>query len=258
MGNQGNTYSIFLRSSIVLMSLTCLFLTGNAQVVNPVHDNLAEKFEAGKIESVLMKAEKLMDNDKYKKSPEPYLWASICYLELHRSDDAKIQAYYKSALKNAQRYAAKAAGKDKEGNFIRENWDFIQDLKKESLELAKKQIDKSDYRKANYTFKQLTKIDPTDDNALFLKGVMDLRLNNGADASRNISKAMTSLNLKYRDLDYQPDRNSASLVQDQILFYLDQLINTEQLDSARKVVFSARLFFPLDKEVNKRYEDLTN
>ncbi|MFT5279294.1 MAG: hypothetical protein ACI9P8_000929 [Bacteroidia bacterium] len=258
MGNQRNPYLIFLRASIMLMTLTCLNLSGEAQVVNPEHDNLADKFEAGKIESVLMKAEKLMDNDKYKKTPEPYLWASICYLELHRTEDPKIQAYYKNALKNAQKYAAKAVGKDKEGNFIRENWEFIEDLKNESLELADAQLEDENYRKANYTFKQLTRIDPADDNALFLKGMMELRLNNGYEASRNISKAMIGLNLKYRDLDYQPNRQSSPMVQDQIIFYLDQLINTEQLDSARKVVFSARLFFPLDEEVNKRYEDLVN
>lgn len=258
MGYQRKPYSILVSSSFTLMMLTCLFLTTNAQVANPEHDNLVDRFEAGKIESVLMKAEKLMDNDKYKKTPEPYLWASICYLELHRSEDSKIQAYYKNALKNAQKYAAKAVSKDKEGNFIRENWEFIEDLKKESLVLANEQLANEDYRKANYTFKQLVKIDPNDDNALFLKGMMELRLNNGNEASRSISKAMTGLNQKYRDLDYQPDKQSAPMVQDQIIYYLDQLINTEQLDSARKVVFSARLFFPLDEAVNKRYEDLVN
>ena len=258
MGNQRNPYLFFLHASIVLMTFACLVLTAQAQVVNPEHDNLVDKFEAGKIESVLMKAEKLMDNNKYKKSPEPYLWASICYLELHRSEDPKIQAYYKNALKDAQKYAAKAVSKDKEGNFIRENWEFIEDLKKESLMLANEQLGEEDYRKANYTFKQLTKIDTSDDNVLFLKGMMELRLNNGYEAARNISKSMIGLNLKYRDLDYQPDRQSAPMVQEQIIFYLDQLINTEQLDSARNVVFSARLFFPLDEEVNKRYEDLVN
>ena len=258
MVNQGNSSSFILRSLLVVLAVNCVFLSGFTQVTNPQHETLAEKFDAGKIESVLMKAEKLMDNDKYKKSPEPYLWASICYLELHRSEDPKIQAYYKSALKNAQKYAARAASKDKEGSFMRENWDFIADLKNESLELANTQVAEGNYRKANYTFKQLIRIDPSDDNALFLKGIMDLRLNNVAEASRNISKAMTSLTLKYRDLDYQPDKKSAPMVQDQIVFYLDQLINTEQLDSARKEVFSARLFFPLDDEVNKRYENLVN
>jgi hypothetical protein len=256
MGNQGNPYLIILRSSIALMVLTCLTLTALAQVINPEHDNLAEKFEDGKIESVLMKAEKLMDNDKYKQSPEPYLWASICYLELYRSEDPKIQSYYKNALKDAQKYAAKAVSKDEDGNFIRENWEFIEDLKKESLLEANEQRGSEDYRKANYTFKQLAKIDTSDDNVLFLKGIMELRLNNQYEAARNIAQAMIGLNAKYRDLDYQPDKNSVQMVQEEIVFYLDQLINTEQLDSAKNVVFSARLFFPLDEQVNQRYEEL--
>ncbi len=234
----------------------CVAFTGSAQVVNAEHETLVEKFEDGKIENVLMKAEKLMDKDEFKNTPEPYLWASMCYLELHRSEDQKIQAYYKNALKDAQKYAVKAVDKDKEGNFIRENWEFIEDLKNESLSLASTQMEEEDYRKANYTFKQLARMDPADDNALFLKGAMELRLNNEYEAARNISQAMAGLNEKYRDLDYEPDKNSARLVQKEIIFYLDQLINTEQLDSAKKVVFSARLFFPLDENVNRRYEEL--
>ena len=197
-----------------------------------------------------------MDNDKTKKDPEAYLWASMCYLELSKSEDPKIQDYYKSAFKNAQKYAAKAVTKDKEGDFIRENWEYIDQLKAECLKQAEQDLTNEKYRKANYTFKQWTKIDENDDNIRFLKGATDLRLNNQIEASRQLAVSMTGLNAKYRDLDYRPDPRSTSMVQSEMIFYLDQLINTEQLDSARKVVFSARLFFPLDKEVSRRYEDL--
>lgn len=256
----GNRRKLYKKTNLtpLLVTVLAILWSGSlvAQVANPKHTSIAEKFDAGKIESALGKAEKLMDNDKTKKDPEAYLWASMCYLELSHSEDPKIQDYYKNAFKNAQKYASKAVSKDKEGNFIRENWDYIKRLKEESFDLAKEQLAEGDYRKANYTFKQLNRIDPQDDNVLFLKGVMALRLNNQVEAERTISESMVNLNTKYRDLDYQPDPKSSSLVQKEIIYYLDQLINTEQLDSARKVVFSARLFFPLDDDVNKRYEDL--
>ena len=257
MGNRRILYKKTNLTPLLLTVLTVLWSgTLVAQIANPQHTSVADKFDAGKIEAALGKAEKLMDNDKTKNDPEAYLWASMCYFELSHSEDAKVQDYYKNAFKDAQKYAVKAVSKDKEGDFIRENWDYIKKLKDESFELAVEQLEEGDYRKANYTFKQLNRIDPLDDNVLFLKGVMALRLNNQAEAERSISESMLNLNAKYRDLDYQPDPKSSSIVQKEIIYYLDQLINTEQLDSARKVVFSARLFFPLDDEVNKRYEDL--
>ena len=81
-------------------------------------------------------------------------------------------------------------------------------------------------------------------------------MNNTYEAEKDLAVSMKDLNLKYRDLDYRPDPNSTPLVKDGMIYYLDNLINGEMLDSARNVVFSARLFFPLDEEINFRYEEL--
>ncbi|MDP6909728.1 MAG: hypothetical protein QF371_09485, partial [Flavobacteriales bacterium] len=63
---------------------------GMAQVANPEFTNVAKKFEKGKFGSALESAEALIDNDKHRKKPEPYLWASMCFYEIYKSDDAKL------------------------------------------------------------------------------------------------------------------------------------------------------------------------
>lgn len=252
-----NLNKAFFRASLLFAALV-LASTGvaQAQVTNPEFTKLSDKYADEKYETVLAKAEDLIENDKHKKKSEPYLWASMCYYQLSLSDDQKIQDYYKNALKDAQRYAAKAALKNEPEGFMRENWDFIKTLKDASLAQAAGFIEEGDTRKANYVFKTLAKIDPEDSNVLFMKGVTYLQMNNSYEAEKDLAESMKSLNAKYRDLDYRPDPTSTPLVKDGMIFYLDNLINGEMLDSARNVVFSARLFFPLDEEVNFRYEEL--
>lgn len=228
----------------------------SAQVENAEFQKLADKYADGKFETVLSKAEDLIDNAKHKHKSEPYLWASMCYYQLSLSEDPKIQEYYKSALKDAQRHAAKAVAKNEPDQMIRENWDYITTLKEASISEAEAYLNEGDTRKANYVFKTLNKIDPDDSNILFMKGVTSLQMNNAYDAEKDLASSMKDLNAKYRDLNYRPDPVSTPLVKDGMIYYLDNLINGEMLDSARNVVFSARLFFPLDDEINLRYDEL--
>ena len=95
--------------------LSFSFFFSTAQVKSPEFDKVAKRFEQGKFESALESAEALIDNDKHRKKPEPYLWASMCYFEISKSDDEKLKDRWKNPLRNALKYAGKAVTKDKNG-----------------------------------------------------------------------------------------------------------------------------------------------
>lgn len=238
--------------------LLLLFLVNSAaaQVVNPEFDKLAKKFDAGKFESTLESAESLIDNDKHRKKPEPYLWASMCFYELSKSEDPKIMARYKSALRSSLKHAGKAATKDKNGNFVTNNQAYYDELKNAGIAFAENQKADDNYRKAAYTYKQILKFANDDQNVRFLKAIVDIRMNNYAEAERELEVCFPLLTESYKDLDYKPDPVSTPPMKVAIGYYIDHLVENSYLDSARNVVFAARLFFPLDKEINKRFEEL--
>ena len=60
----------------------------------------------------------------------------------------------------------------------------------------------------------------------------------------------------YRDLEYEPDPISSPLLKDAVIFYIDHLVKNSLADSAKTITLSARVFFPLDEEINKRYKEL--
>lgn len=238
---------------VTLLTTSALCL---AQVQNPEFDKVAKRFNQGKYESALESAELLIDSDKHRKKPEPYLWASMCYFEISKSDDEKLKSRIKSPLKNALKYAGKAVSKDKSGNFVEENADYFATMKKEGVAKAMEQTEAGDYRKASYTYKQIMKFVPSDSYVQFAKGVTDIRLNSFSEAERNINSSLPSIEASYRNLDYEPDPVSSPLLKPSVMFYIDHLIENAYTDSAKNMALSARVFFPLDEEIKSRIESL--
>lgn len=243
-----------------LFTLTALtiFLSGVAfgQVSNPEFNNVEKKFEKGNYESALESAEALIDNDKHRKKPEPYLWASMCYYEIDKSDDEKLKSRFRSALRDALKYAGKAVQKDKNGNIVENNADYFSTMKKEGIAYALEYEKDGNYRKAQYTYKQILKFAPDDPYILFVKGVTDLRQSATFEAEKAIMASYPVLEQSYRDLNYTPDPISSPLLKDALIFYIDHLILNNYVDSARNVTMSARVIFPLDDEIKAKLEEL--
>jgi hypothetical protein len=229
----------------------------NAQVVDAAMDKWIPKYNEGEFEWVLKKAEALMEDEKAKKTPEPYMWAAMCNLALYRSEDAKLKDTYKAGLRDALKFAAKAATKDsKEMEFISAQKDFLTDLKKEGIALAQSYIDAQDVRKANYTFKQILAFDPKDDNIQFAKAITDIKMSNTVDADKSIAEALPRLEANYRDLNFKPDPISSPLLRDAVIYYIDHLTMLNLKDSALQAVFIGRMIYPLDEEIKKKGESL--
>lgn len=227
-----------------------------AQVVNPKFDKVAKRFEQGKFESALESADALIDNDKHRKHPEPYLWASMCYYQIHLGDDESVKERVKSPLRNALKYAGKAVSKDKEGDFVKANSEYLRTMKVAGLEEARAQEQSGDFRKASYTYKQLLAIDSNDPFLKFYKGVMDIKLNSLYEAEKAIAEAFPELEKNYSNLEYVPDPVSAPPLKENMMYYMNHLVENALADSAKDIAGMARVFFPLDEDVKAFYNKL--
>jgi tetratricopeptide (TPR) repeat protein len=241
---------------LLFLAVSLFFLDANSQVANPEFDKVAKRFEQGKYESALETAEALIDNDKHKKKPEPYLWASMCYYEISKSDDEKLLERWKSPMRNALKYAGKAVSKDDDGSLVEDNSEYFLTMKEEGVAEAMSWEKEGNYRKASYTYKQILNFAPRDAYVKFAKGVTDIRLNSYGEAERVLQEALPELQEKYRDLDYEPDPITSPLLKPNVMFYIDHLVENSYADSALNLARSARVFFPLDEEVKQRLESL--
>ena len=88
-------------------------------------------------EQVLFKAIRYTEDDDQKKHPVPYLYMSKGYLGIHNSDDSDLRETYEvdklKALKNALKYAGKFVKKDKEMEYVHQEQEFLEDLRKETI-----------------------------------------------------------------------------------------------------------------------------
>lgn len=245
-----------------LLLTSCFLLINSrisAQVIGGEIVKLEELYNKGKFEDCAYKAETYTENDKYRKNPEPYLYISMCYYEFHLSDDAKIKEYYKSALKDALKYAVKMRSYDKEANFYNDNKDFLDKLREACLEEAKILVDKKDYSKASsYFYKPLVKLDPDDAELLFIKGVCDALMRNSSEAYKSINDAMPLLNNEIKDGNYKVNKMKESSLSDAFVNYSVLLKEQSYSDSAKSVIMFGRILLPMDKAIDEQYKKFVN
>lgn len=241
---------------VVFIVVMIISLHADAQVVNCTLKKLESKYADRNYEWVLKKAEALMEDNNLKKSPEPYMWAAMCHLALYRSEDAKVKDLNKGGLREALKYAAKSATKDKNGEFINAQRDFLNELKGEGVAVALEYMATQDVRKANHVYKQILLFNPTDDNIQFVKGVTDIKMNNLAEAEKSISESLPRIESNYRDLSFTPDPISSPLLREAVIYYIDHLAMNNRTDSARHAAFVGRIIFPLDETIKQKAESL--
>lgn len=245
-----------------LLLASCLLLLVSdlsAQVIGGELVKLEELYDKGKFEDCAYKAETYTENEKYRKSPEPYLYISMCYYEFHLSSDEKIKEYYKSALKDALKYAVKMRTYDKEANFYKDNSEYLDKLRQACLDEAKALVDKKDYSKASsYYYKQLVKLDPDDAELLFVKGVCDALMRNSSEAYKSINDAMPLLNKKVEEGSYKAPKMIAPALSDAFVNYSTLLKDQSYPDSAKAIIMFGKILLPMDKAVDEQYKKFGN
>ena len=247
----------FSRSILAVATLLIFSFSASAQVVGGMNFKLEKLFIAEKYEDVAYKGMNMVENDKYKKDPEIYLYISMAWYQISQMNDEEMEEEYPKALRDAFKYAAKFAKKDKEGVWAEDNSDFFEDLKKAGIADAAQWIDDDRKRRnAVSNYKYMTKAMPDDPNLLFFKGVLEYMNRNAGQADRDISMAMAALIKKYENPKYRPSKASKGILEDGLMRWADIMMEQSYADSARKTMDYAIQFFPESEKIAAKAESL--
>ena len=191
----------------------------------------------GKYEKVLFKAIRYTEDDDQKKHPVPYLYMAKAYLAIHNSDDSDLRESYEvdkmKALKNALKYAGKFVKKDKEQEYVPEEQDYIEDLRKETIIAAETEMDNGKFTKAKSYYKYLTTLDKEDPGAWMMYGTVFLTLKARRDADKSWETARNLL------LDQQArglTEGSANLLQYAFVTTIEKLDEMGDAAKAREFI----------------------
>ncbi|MDB4655309.1 hypothetical protein OAE48_00525 [Flavobacteriales bacterium] len=227
--------------------------TSSAQVVGGMNFKMEKLYMEEKYGAIISKGEGMIENDKYKKDPEIYLYISMSFFELSQSNDEDVQEDYPKALKNAFKYAAKFVKKDRDGVWYEDNGDFFEDLKKAGIADAAQWIDDpKKLRVAVSSYKYMTKAMPDDWNLLFFKGVLEQMNRNTGQAERDIAQAMTNLVQLYENPKYRPSKASKPVLEDGMIRWADIMLEQDYADSAKKTMNWAIQFFPDNEKITAK------
>lgn len=247
----------FLNRILLFLLLATVSFSSYAQVVGGMNYKLEKMYVEEKFEDLAYKGEKMLEDDKYKKDPEVYLYVAMAWYEISQMNDEKMKEEYPKALQDAFKYAARFTRKDREGTWYEDNEDFFDDLLKAGIAEAAQYIDDERKRRnAVSTYKYLTKAMPDDFNILFYKGVLENMNRNTGQAERDISMAMAGLVKEYADPKYKPNKISKGLLEDGLIMWSDALMEMNYADSAKKTMNWAVQFFPESEKVKTKAESL--
>ncbi|MCF8276203.1 MAG: hypothetical protein K9J17_05655 [Flavobacteriales bacterium] len=237
--------------------LFCISFSASAQVVGGMNFKLEKLYIEEKFEDVAYKGEKMLEDDKYSKDPEIYLYVAMAWYEISQTNDEKKKEEYPNALRDAFKYAARFYKKDKEGTWYDDNADFFNDLAKGGIAEAAQYVDDDKkLRNAVSTYKYMTKAMPEDYNLLFFKGVLENKNRNTGQAERDIQQAMNGLIPLYENPKYKPSKATAPALEDGMLRWTDAMLEMNYADSAKKTINWALKFFPESEKVKAKAEKL--
>lgn len=218
---------------------------------------LEKLYMAEKYEDVAYKGINMIENDKYKKDPEIYLYISMAWYEISQMNDEETEEEYPKALGDAFKYAAKFVKKDGDGVWYEDNADFFEDLKKAGIADAAEHIDNpKKLRVAVSNYKYMTKAMPDDWNLLFFKGVLEQKNRNTGQAERDIQLAMSNLVKLYANPKYRPSKASKPILEDGFMRWTDIMLEQNYADSAKKTMNWAVQFFPDSEKISAKAESL--
>lgn len=239
------------------LAIILISSSASAQVVGGMNFKLEKLYMAEKYEDVAYKGMSMVENDKYKKDPEIYLYISMAWYEISQMNDEEMEEEYPKALRDALKYASKFAKKDKDGVWMEDNSDFFEDLKKAGIADAAQWIgNERKMRNAVSGYKYMTKAIPDDYNLLFFKGVLEYMNRNVGQAERDIQQAMNGLIPLYAKERYRPSKASAPVLEDGLIRWTDIMLEQNYADSAKKTINWGLQFFPDSEKIKAKSESL--
>ena len=195
-----------------------------------------------------------VENDKTRRNPVPYIYVSKAYYEMSKIEE--FDEAYPRAFRDAVKYAVKYRKKDKEGEFIEENAEYIDGLKVQTFELADNYYQIGKYSKSKTYFKYLTGMDPKDWGSWFFKGVTESRLNMRSDSEISIKTAIDGLSAIDKTVfeSYLPGQ--VMLLKKGIIYYSEFMKERGKMAEAKEIIAMGYPYFDDDNEYKVAYDDL--
>ncbi len=156
-----------------------------------------------KYEKCLFKCQKLMENDKTKKEPLPYLYASMSYFEMSR--DHQFKDDYPKAFKNSISYLGKYRKKDKSYEFKDDAEEYIEQIKLILLEeIENNALDGTEKsaKKSASLLKKINTFDPDDHGAELLQGLNYILSKNKTEGKKVVSEALDAIKTIGTDIEF--------------------------------------------------------
>lgn len=206
-----------------------------------------------KYEKLLDMAMGFVEDDKTRRNPVPYIYVSRAYYEM-----SKIEEYdeiYPRAFRESVKYAVKFRKKDKEGEFIEENAEYVDILKMQTFELADSYYQTEKYSKAKTYFKYLTGMDPEDWGSWFLRGVTESRLNMRSESEISLKTAIDGLASVDTDIVDRYLPGELMLLKKGILNYSEFMKEKGKMDEAKEIIVMGYPYFEEDNEYKIAYDD---
>ena len=249
-------------SVIKLTSLLLIFTASTAigQVSGAKHQKLIDLYVMGKFEDCLNKAAKMTENDKYRSESEPYLWMSMCLIEL--KDDPELFEFYPNALKDALKYGVKFKKKDdklksKEEDYLfDDNKDFIYKLIEEALTDGKSFFVQDNYSKAAYYYKTAKYLDEDNKECLFMYGVVNMYNRNTKEGKIYIDDALTYFKATAEAGGYEINPKTEQAFDDSFYYYTQYLLLKGQNSEALKVIGIAVKLTPQNQKLITLYKEV--
>jgi hypothetical protein len=237
-------------------------LNSFSQVAGAKHSKLVDLYVMGNYEDCFVKAMKLTEKDKYKSESEPYLWVSLCLVDL--SNDSELEEFYPEAKakKDALKYGAKFKKKDdkiksKGGEYIfDENLDFIYDLMELGLVEGKSYLAMDNYSKSSYYYKLVAKIDPENKEVQLIHGVLML-YNKNKEGKELIENSMAYFKAQAEMGGYNVNTKTERALVDGFDYYSRYLQSKGNNNEAFNVIALAVKLDPENQKFIQRYKQLS-
>lgn len=158
--------------------LCLLFLGVKAFAQAPTYDDLIILYADGKYDKLVRDAEKYTQKESTKADALPYIWMSKGLYKLSQNNDRGEE--FKNAFKDAISALGSAVKKDKSGEVIKENQEYVDELMFALYEAIDNDIDAKDFKKASGWVTRVYKVYSKDAGVQYLDAAMKFK---GGDKS---------------------------------------------------------------------------
>jgi len=232
---------------ILLPLLFCVATIGPA--FGQDYDKILSMIVDEKYEKALDKSISYTLNDKTKKHPLPYLYASKCYYELSKMGE--MAEDYPKAFKNSLKYASKYVKKDKQGEHISDWEDFFAELRNGAMEEASMEFDKDKFSKAKGLYKYLINFDNQDAGAHLMKALCEEKAKAKKDAMLSAENARKALSERSKD-DFTDEQ--LLLLKGALMNYSEFLSDAGRSGEAKEWLEQGMAYFEDDAEFKVTYQ----